>query len=114
LVKSIRIDSLPEEIQRQIMALRDGATGGGTGVVTAQQVERALSALENGLPSHPSTTGKGWATTNHAIAMGRVALRFFAENPTAKKQFKNYLGKLQSSGRVVTRGKSNGHSEVTT
>lgn len=97
--KSIRLDGLPEDVQKKILALRDQALGGGSVIFTRQQVERVIHVLDNGLPGHDA----GWAATNSTTAMGRVVLRYFAENTQAKKQFKAYLTRLQTQGRVVER-----------
>lgn len=99
--KTLRIDTLPENVRNQILALAAKASQNGS-TITAKQVEYVLDALQNGLRKDTNVkSAKGWEKTNAAIAVGRVALVFLNENPAIKTQFKNHISKMQSSGRVT-------------
>lgn len=102
--RTLRLDLLPQDIQEKILTLAAKGKANGA-VITTKQVEYVLDALQNGLRSGEHVkSSKGWEKTNSAIAIGRVALLFFNENPTIKTQFKNHIAKMQSSGRVIDRG----------
>jgi hypothetical protein len=97
--RTLHLDLLPQDVQDKILALAAKARTNGV-IVTTKQVEYALDVLANGI----RTGTKGWEKTNSAIAIGRVALVFFNENPEIKTKFRNHITKMQSSGRVVDRG----------
>lgn len=105
--KTIRIDNLPLDVQKKMLAMRDKARavkyaphGVTLHFVTQKQLERALNAID----SVSLGNREGWNQTNNAVALGRVMLRYFEENPAAKARFKDYTARLQSGGvRVMHR-----------
>lgn len=113
--KYVRIDSLPQSAQDRILKIRDREiarrdTKAGnvknSGVVTVQQLDRVTRIIERG-----SLVGKvkgggnaGWEATNEALAMGRMALRFFQKNPDSAKKFSKFVTHVKESGTAVHRG----------
>ncbi len=103
--KYIRISGLPASIQTKILALRDSgrkraAQGPALRFVTQRQLERVLKAIDEVSLGER----KGWEHTNQAVALGRVMLRYFEENPAAKVRFQRYTMNLQQTGfRVMDR-----------
>jgi len=98
-IKNVRIESLPQSIQKRILAWREKiAATPQPRIVTTRQLTRVHQTLEAGKFNADAV---GWDATNNVLALGRVVLRYFEDQPEEARKFKTYVTNLQKHGKRV-------------